>query len=62
MKSPILASGESWQRKLPVVRIRLKKFDGQGNRTTTLFCMSRFSWGTSCRKYETKLPNSDHNS
>ena len=38
----------------------IKKRWDQGNRTTTLFSISRFSWGTG-GKNVTKLPNSDHN-
>ena len=46
----------------PTIPVRRnKKGWYQGNRTITLFCMSRFSWGTGCGKYVTKLPNSDHN-
>jgi DNA helicase-2/ATP-dependent DNA helicase PcrA len=47
--------------KIPPVPAGYKKRDRQGKLTITLFSGSRFSWGTGCRKYVTKSPNSDHN-
>ena len=60
LQSPRSWTGRIRQGNFLTIPVRKKqKKSSQGNRTTTLFSTSRFSWGTGVKNV-TKLPNSDH--